>query len=69
MSSGSGSSHSYISADQSGMDGDCIRAIVHGVGVNNDGRRKVGFLAPSLVGQVDVVHRALLMGGGADEIF
>ncbi|MEK8146612.1 polyketide synthase [Streptomyces sp. M10(2022)] len=39
-------------------DGDRIRAVVRGSAVNNDGRRKVGFSAPSAIGQTEVVLAA-----------
>ncbi|WGO96541.1 beta-ketoacyl synthase N-terminal-like domain-containing protein [Saccharophagus degradans] len=42
-------------------DGDSIYAIVRGIAVNNDGERKVGFTAPSVEGQVEVIRRALFM--------
>ncbi|MEU0007936.1 beta-ketoacyl synthase N-terminal-like domain-containing protein [Streptomyces sp. NPDC006314] len=38
--------------------GDRIRAVVRGSSVNNDGRRKVGFSAPSAAGQTEVVLAA-----------
>jgi acyl transferase domain-containing protein/thioesterase domain-containing protein/acyl carrier protein len=40
-------------------DGDTIHAIIKGSAVNNDGSRKVGFFAPSVEGQVDVISEAL----------
>ncbi|MGW5652769.1 type I polyketide synthase [Streptomyces humi] len=39
-------------------DGDRIRAVVRGSAVNNDGRRKVGFSAPSVAGQTEVILAA-----------
>ncbi|GAA3501428.1 hypothetical protein GCM10019016_085350 [Streptomyces prasinosporus] len=39
-------------------DGDRIRAVIRGSAVNNDGRRKVGFSAPSAAGQTEVVLAA-----------
>ncbi|WP_329216675.1 acyltransferase domain-containing protein [Streptomyces sp. NBC_01485] len=39
-------------------DGDRIRAVVRGSAVNNDGRRKVGFTAPSGPGQTEVILAA-----------
>ncbi|GHH94656.1 type I polyketide synthase [Streptomyces capillispiralis] len=39
-------------------DGDRIRAVIRGSAVNNDGRRKVGFSAPSAPGQTEVVLAA-----------
>ncbi|GIF16349.1 type I polyketide synthase [Actinoplanes teichomyceticus] len=38
--------------------GDRIRAVVRGSAINNDGRRKVGFSAPSAAGQTEVVLAA-----------
>ena len=50
-------------------DGDCVRAVVQGVAVNNDGRTKVGYLAPSVRGQSAVYGKALADAGvGADAI-
>lgn len=40
-------------------DGDDIRAVIRGSAVNNDGSRKAGFSAPSVVGQSRVVQAAL----------
>ncbi len=39
-------------------DGDHIRAVIRGSAVNNDGRRKVGFSAPSAAGQTEVILAA-----------
>lgn len=44
-------------------DGDTIRAVIKGFGVNNDGRRKAGFSAPSATGQADVLRAALADAG------
>jgi amino acid adenylation domain-containing protein len=44
-------------------DGDPIRAVIRGSAVNNDGAAKVGFTAPGVDGQVDVVTRALADAG------
>ncbi len=44
-------------------DGDTIHAVIKGSAVNNDGSRKVGFLAPSLEAQKEVVAAALADGG------
>jgi acyl transferase domain-containing protein/thioesterase domain-containing protein/acyl carrier protein len=43
--------------------GDTIHAVVKGTAVNNDGSRKVGFLAPSTEGQVEVILEALGAAG------
>ena len=40
-------------------DGDPIRAVIRSTAVNNDGARKVGFTAPSVSGQVEVIREAL----------
>ncbi len=42
-------------------DGDRIYAIIKASAANNDGRRKVGFTAPSVEGQVEVIQAALYM--------
>lgn len=44
-------------------DGDEILAVVKGSAVNNDGQRKVGYLAPSVDGHADVVKEALAVAG------
>src|SRR5215471_2670737 len=44
-------------------DGDHLYAIIKGSAVNNDGRRKVGFTAPSVAGQADVVAKAQAIAG------
>ncbi|TML18436.1 MAG: type I polyketide synthase, partial [Actinobacteria bacterium] len=44
-------------------DRDPILAVVRGTAVNNDGRRKVGYLAPSVDGHADVVREALAVAG------
>ncbi|WP_328912387.1 MULTISPECIES: type I polyketide synthase [unclassified Streptomyces] len=43
-------------------DGDRIRAVVRGSAINNDGRRKVGFTAPSASGQAEVILAAQAQG-------
>jgi acyl transferase domain-containing protein len=40
-------------------DRDTIRAVILGSAINNDGARKVGYLAPSVDGQADVITEAL----------
>ncbi|CAH8769907.1 non-ribosomal peptide synthetase/type I polyketide synthase [Paenibacillus dendritiformis] len=40
-------------------DGDRIYAVIKGTAINNDGSRKVGYTAPSVEGQMDVIQRAL----------
>jgi acyl transferase domain-containing protein len=44
-------------------DGDRIRAIVRGVAVNNDGRDKAGFTAPSVTAQAEVIRAAMRTAG------
>lgn len=46
-------------------DGDQIYAVIRGVGINNDGAGKASFTAPSVVGQVEVLRRALSDAGVA----
>jgi amino acid adenylation domain-containing protein len=45
--------------EQAKKDGDIILAVIKGVGVNNDGRMKSSFSAPSILGQADAIKRAL----------
>jgi amino acid adenylation domain-containing protein len=42
-------------------DRDHIYALIKGSAINNDGNRKVGFTAPSIQGQVEVIRRAHAM--------
>ena len=44
-------------------DRDTIHAIIRGSAINNDGSRKVGFLAPSVAGQSEVILEALAAAG------
>ena len=44
-------------------DGDNVLAVVRGSAINNDGRAKVGYLAPSVAGQAQVVTEALAVAG------
>lgn len=39
-------------------DGDHIYAVIKGTAINNDGMRKVGYVAPSIEGQADVIRAA-----------
>ena len=39
--------------------GDTIHAVIKGSAINNDGSLKVGYLAPGVEGQVDVIRDAL----------
>ncbi|WP_344091903.1 type I polyketide synthase [Streptomyces stramineus] len=48
---------------------DRVVAVIHGSAINNDGGEKIGFTAPSVTGQRDVIELALAQAGiGADEI-
>jgi acyl transferase domain-containing protein len=50
-------------------DGDFIRAVIRGSAINNDGAIKVGFTAPSVEGQTEVILEALAAAGvDADSI-
>ncbi|MEF2074229.1 SDR family NAD(P)-dependent oxidoreductase, partial [Consotaella aegiceratis] len=50
-------------------DGDFVHAVILGSAVNNDGARKVGFTAPSVAGQTEVILEALEAAGvHADEL-
>ena len=40
-------------------DGDNVRAVIKGSAINNDGARKIGFTAPSVAGQAEVIQAAL----------
>jgi polyketide synthase PksJ len=40
-------------------DGDPVYAVLKGCAINNDGAEKVGFVAPSITGQVQVIAQAL----------
>src|SRR5208282_2023323 len=44
-------------------DHDTIHAVILGSAVNNDGQRKVGYLAPSVAGQAEVIAEALGVAG------
>jgi amino acid adenylation domain-containing protein len=44
-------------------DGDPIRAVIAGSAINNDGSAKVGFTAPSVEGQAEVIRAAQRMAG------
>ncbi|MCY9513728.1 hybrid non-ribosomal peptide synthetase/type I polyketide synthase [Paenibacillus apiarius] len=47
------------SLDAAVADGDRIYAVIKGSAINNDGSRKVGYTAPSVQGQANVIARAL----------
>lgn len=44
-------------------DGDYIHAVIRGFAVNNDGSLKIGYTAPSVAGQADVIAEALAVAG------
>ena len=44
-------------------DGDHIYAVVKGSAINNDGENKIGFTAPSIQGQAEVLTKAIAMAG------
>jgi len=44
-------------------DGDTIHAVVKATAINNDGARKVGYLAPSVDGQAECIVEALNLAG------
>ena len=44
-------------------DGDSIRAVIRGSAINNDGSSKVGYTAPSVLGQAAVISEALATSG------
>ncbi|HLN60865.1 MAG TPA: beta-ketoacyl synthase N-terminal-like domain-containing protein [Symbiobacteriaceae bacterium] len=44
-------------------DGDPIYAVIKGAAVNNDGSLKVGYTAPSVAGQAEVITEALALAG------
>jgi acyl transferase domain-containing protein len=46
-------------------DGDTVRAVIRGTAVNNDGRAKSSYTAPSAAGQAAAVERALARAGVA----
>ncbi|ARV60173.1 hypothetical protein BZZ01_17430 [Nostocales cyanobacterium HT-58-2] len=44
-------------------DGDCIHAVIKGSAINNDGSLKIGYTAPSVDGQAEVIAEALALAG------
>ncbi|WCM94334.1 acyltransferase domain-containing protein [Acidovorax sp. NCPPB 2350] len=55
--------------DDALRDGDTIHAVIKGSAANNDGAAKVGFTAPSVDGQAEVIRSAQLIAGvSADTI-
>jgi len=53
--------------DLARADGDRVRAVVKGSAINNDGAAKVGYTAPGLDGQAQVIAAALAAAGVAPE--
>jgi phthiocerol/phenolphthiocerol synthesis type-I polyketide synthase E len=51
--------------DDALRDGDTIHAVIKGSAANNDGAAKVGFTAPSVDGQAEVIRAAQLIAGVA----
>ncbi|HEY0699534.1 MAG TPA: beta-ketoacyl synthase N-terminal-like domain-containing protein, partial [Micromonospora sp.] len=49
--------------DRALADGDTVHAVIAGSAVINDGAGKVGFTAPGVPGQVEVIRRALRVAG------
>ena len=49
--------------DRALADGDCIRAVIKGSAINNDGALKVGYTAPSLEGQAEVIIESIADAG------
>src|SRR6186713_3101710 len=47
--------------DDALRDGDTVHAVIKGTAANNDGSDKVGFTAPSVRGQADVIRAAHLI--------
>jgi acyl transferase domain-containing protein len=55
--------------DDAIRDGDFIHAVIRGTAINNDGARKVSYLAPSVAGQADAIIEALTVADvSADSI-
>jgi amino acid adenylation domain-containing protein len=48
-------------------DGDAIYAVIKGFAINNDGSNKMGYTAPSVEGQAEVIATAQAMAGFAPE--
>ncbi|WP_019448446.1 type I polyketide synthase [Cupriavidus sp. BIS7] len=50
-------------------DGDTVMAVLRGSAINNDGERKVGYTAPSVAGQHEVIREAMSVAGiAADDV-
>jgi acyl transferase domain-containing protein len=50
-------------AEDARRDGDTIYAVIKGSAINNDGGAKVGYTAPGMAGQIDVLARAYAAAG------
>ncbi|GGQ92184.1 type I polyketide synthase [Kitasatospora griseola] len=50
-------------AEDARRDGDLVLAVIEGSAVNNDGADKVGYTAPGVAGQIDVLARAYAAAG------
>jgi acyl transferase domain-containing protein/NADPH:quinone reductase-like Zn-dependent oxidoreductase/acyl carrier protein len=44
-------------------DGDTVHAVIRGFAINNDGSMKVGYTAPSVEGQAEVISEAIAIAG------
>ncbi len=53
--------------DEAMADGDQVLAVIRGFAVNNDGAMKIGYTAPSVEGQAQVIARAQQMAGVSAE--
>ncbi len=53
--------------DDARADGDHVHAVIKGFAVNNDGATKVGFTAPSVDGQAQVIAQAQALAGVSPE--
>ncbi|QXF35491.1 polyketide synthase [Photorhabdus luminescens] len=49
--------------DRAIEDNDYVHAVIKGSAINNDGQRKVGFTAPSVQGQAEVIASAQMLAG------
>jgi amino acid adenylation domain-containing protein len=49
--------------DEALHDGDQIYAVIKGSAINNDGKQKIGFVAPSVEGQAEAVQEAYRVAG------
>ncbi|MCK4258170.1 MAG: amino acid adenylation domain-containing protein [Halanaerobiales bacterium] len=49
--------------DEAVRDGDNIYAVIKGSAINNDGKQKVGFAAPSVEGQAEAIQEAYRVAG------